>query len=109
MENNTETYQTVLMIPQNEWLLVKAQLRELQNVINLQKESTQKQTQEEEYNKILPYDEACKFLGIGKQSLIRAKNEGRIKGIRGHSRGYSYRMGDLIQYKKNFGRRQKVA
>ncbi len=109
MGNNTEIYQTVLMIPQNEWLLVKAQLRELQNATNLQKENTQKQTQEEEYNKVIPYDEACKFLGIGKQSLIRAKNEGRIKGIRGHCRGYSYRMGDLIQYKKNFGRRQKVA
>ena len=109
MENNTENYQTVLMIPQNEWLLVKSQLKELQNATNLQKENTQKQTQEEENNKILPYDEACKFLGIGKQSLIRAKNEGRIKGIRGHCRGYSYRMGDLIQYKKNFGRVQKVA
>jgi hypothetical protein len=108
MENNTESYKTVLLIPENEWLLVKEQLKELQNGTNLQKESTKKQTEEEENNRILPYDEACKFLGIGKESLVRAKNEGRIKGIRGHSRGFSYRMCDLIQYKKNFGRRPKI-
>ena len=64
---------------------------------------------EEENNKIVPFSEACEFLGIGKESLVRAKNEGRIKGIRGHCRGFSYKMSDLIQYKKNFGRKQKVA
>lgn len=109
MENNAEIYQTVLIVPQNEWLLIKAQLKELQNTTNIQKESTQKQIPEEEFNQVLPYDEACKFLGIGKQSLVRAKNKGRIKGFRGFCRGFSYRMGDLIQYKKNFGRRQKGA
>lgn len=108
MENNTETYQTVLLIPQSEWLSVKSQLKELQESTILLKDNTQNNT-EENNNKIIPYDEACKFLGIGKESLVRAKNEGRIKGIRGYSRGFSYKMSDLLQYKKNFGRKEKVA
>jgi hypothetical protein len=109
MENNTQSYQTVLLIPENEWLLVKSQLKELQDSTNVSKESTQKQSEDEINNSIIPYDEACKFLGIDKASLVRAKNQGRIKGIRGHSKGFSYRMGDLIQYKKNCGRKQKAA
>jgi len=108
MDNNTETYQTVLLIPQSEWLLVKNELKALQESTILLKDVTQSNL-EEINNKIIPYNEACKFLGIGKQSLIRAKNEGRIKGIRGHCRGFSYKMSDLIQYKKNFGRKEKVA
>ena len=109
MENNTETYQTVLLIPKSEWLMVQSQLKELQESTNLIKDRTQNNTEEENNNRILPYDEACAFLGIGKESLVRAKNQGRIKGIRGHCKGFSYKMSDLIQYKKNFGRKPKEA
>ena len=107
MENNTETYQMVLLIPQSEWLMVQSQLKQLQDSTNIAKNSTSNNTDEENNNLIVSYDEACKFLGIGQPSLVRAKNQGRIKGIRGHCKGFSYRMGDLIQYKKNFGRKPK--
>lgn len=108
MENNTEIYQMALLIPQSEWLLIKSQLKALQESTILLKDSTENNTKENN-NKIIPYNEACEFLGIGKESLVRAKNEGRIRGIRGHCRGFSYKMSDLIQYKKNFGRKEKVA
>lgn len=108
MQNSTEIYQTVLLIPQNEWLSLKERLSSLENNTNLNKNETQSNS-EEDLERLVPFKEASKFLDITDRSLVRAKNEGRIRGVRGHSSGFSYRMKDLIQYKKNFGRRQKVA
>lgn len=108
MQTNTETYQTILLIPKNEWLALQERLEQLENSTNIKINNTENNT-EKEKNELVPYDEACKFLEISDRSLIRAKNQGRIKGVKGHSRGFSYRRGDLIEYKKNFGRIKKVA
>ena len=108
MQNSTETYQTVLIVPQNEWNSLQERLHTLENNTNLNKNDTNTNCADD-LDKLIPYKEASKFLGIDHRSLVRAKNEGRIRGVRGHSSGFSYRMGDLIEYKKNFGRVKKSA
>jgi len=83
MQDSTEIYQTVLLVPQSEWLTLKERLSSLENNTNLNKNETQNNS-EEDLERLIPYDEASKFLDITDRSLVRAKNQGRIRGLRGY-------------------------
>ena len=95
----TELYQKVLLVPEN--VLHNFEKR----ISELEKSNAVKEKHSVEVTDVLiPYDKAALFLGLDRQSLIRARNEGRIRGIKNDGRSYSYRMSELEDYKKRHGR-----
>ena len=106
MEKSTETYQTVLLVPQNEWLEVQQRLKSLEQSTNLQTNSTDT-SDHDDFNTIIKYDKAAEYLGIDVRSLVRAGNQGRIKRLKDGGVGYSYRMSELKRYKQDKGRNKE--
>ena len=102
----SETYQTVLLIPESV-------LNDLQQRITTLESKDKCNTLLDSNNtllsedRIIPYNEAALALGIDKQSLIRARNTGRIRGVKIDGRGYGYRESEIQRYKKDKGRNKE--